>query len=379
MSLNNFEQFKQIVNEKKHILITFKKRADGDAIGAALAIKKVLEQNGKKIDIVCDDFKIEKKYAFLTGIKDIKNALLDLHKFIISIDIKDTGINELSYDIKENNLRIFVSPKKGFLSKEKIKTSQTDFKYDLIIVLDTSELYLLANIYNKNEDFFYTTPIINIDHKSTNEYFGHLNIIDLPASSTSEIIYKLFEKIYPEFLTAEIAEILLTGIIHGTNSFKNKKVNPNTLAIAGKLVDLGADREKIIKNLYQTKDISTFKLWGIILNNLQYDKENDLVWSILTREDFKKTDADRKDLENIIDEIIVTSPEAKYILLLFENENNEIEGKLKILPAHHATEIMKKYNAVGDENDANFIIKNSSIKKAEEEILQHIKNEIKKN
>jgi hypothetical protein len=53
--------------------------------------------------------------------------------------------------------------------------------------------------------------------------------------------------------------------------------------------------------LYQTKDISTFKLWGIILNNLQYDKENDLVWSILTREDFKKTDADRKDLEKISD------------------------------------------------------------------------------
>lgn len=378
MSQHNFEQFKRLIDDKKNILITFKKKADGDAIGSSLALKKILEQLNKKVEIVSDEFKIENRYLFLHDVSKIKDSLTDLHKFIINVNIKNTGVSELSYDIKDEMLRIFISPKKGFIAKEQIKATQTDFKYDLIIILDTAELALLGNIYKNNEEFFYKTPTINIDHKSSNEYFGHLNIIDLPASTTAEIVYKIIENNYKELFTKEIAENLLTALIQGTNSFKNKKVNPNTLNIASNLVNFGADREKIIKNIYQTKNISTFRLWGITLSNLQYDKENNLVWSLLTRDDFKRTGANKEDLKTIIEELIITSPDAKYILILFENENEEIEGKLKILPSHHATEIMKKYGAVGDENDSTFIIKNSNLKKAEEEILKHLKNEIRK-
>jgi phosphoesterase RecJ-like protein len=378
MSLHNFEQFKRLVDDKKNILITFKKKADGDAIGSSLALKKILEQIGKKVDIVSDEFKIENKYLFLHNVSQIKESLDDLHKFIININIKNTGISELSYDIKDENLRIFISPKKNFITKEQIKTAQTDFKYDLIIVLDTTDLNLLENVYKNNEDFFYKTPIINIDHKSSNEYFGHLNIIDLPASTTAEIVYKIIEKYYKEFFNKEIAENLLTALIQGTNSFKNKKVNPSTLSIASELVNFGADREKIIKNIYQTKNISTFRLWGITLSNLNYDRDSNIVWSILTRDDFKRTGANKEDVKTIIEELIITSPDAKYILILFENENEEIEGKLKILPSHHATQIMKKYGAIGDENDTTFRIKNGNLKQVEEEVVKHLKAEIKK-
>lgn len=378
MSLHNFEQFKRLVDDKKNILITFKKKADGDAIGSSLALKKILEQIGKKVDIVSDEFKIENKYLFLHNVSHIKESLDDLHKFIININIKNTGISELSYDIKDENLRIFISPKKNFITKEQIKTAQTDFKYDLIIVLDTTDLNLLENVYKNNEDFFYKTPIINIDHKSSNEYFGHLNIIDLPASTTAEIVYKIIEKYYKEFFNKEIAENLLTALIQGTNSFKNKKVNPSTLSIASELVNFGADREKIIKNIYQTKNISTFRLWGITLSNLNYDRDSNIVWSILTRDDFKRTGANKEDVKTIIEELIITSPDAKYILILFENENEEIEGKLKILPSHHATQIMKKYGAIGDENDTTFRVKNSNLKQVEEEVIKHLKAEIQK-
>lgn len=378
MSLHNFEQFKRLVDDKKNILITFKKKADGDAIGSSLAFKKILEQIGKKVDIVSDEFKIENKYLFLHNVSHIKESLDDLHKFIININIKNTGISELSYDIKDENLRIFISPKKNFITKEQIKTAQTDFKYDLIIVLDTTDLNLLENVYKNNEDFFYKTPIINIDHKSSNEYFGHLNIIDLPASTTAEIVYKIIEKYYKEFFNKEIAENLLTALIQGTNSFKNKKVNPSTLSIASELVNFGADREKIIKNIYQTKNISTFRLWGITLSNLNYDRESNIVWSILTKDDFKRTGANKEDVKTIIEELIITSPDAKYILILFENENEEIEGKLKILPSHHATQIMKKYGAIGDENDTTFKVKNSNLKQVEEEVIKHLKAEIQK-
>jgi len=190
----------------------------------------------------------------------------------------------------------------------------------------------------------------------------------------------LLKDIKEEFIDLNVANALLTGIIAGTNSFKKDKVRPQTLKAAGGLVDLGADRSFIIKNLYQTKSISTFKLWGAALTNLQHDEKYDLVWTTLTRDDFVRSGAKKEELYTIIDEIITTSPDAKFILLLHEypedKDNGHVEGILRILPAHNATEMMKKFNAQGDDDQTTFIIKGKSLKEVEEEIVKHIKSEI---
>ena len=152
------------------------------------------------------------------------------------------------------------------------------------------------------------------------------------------------------------------------------------MQVASKLVDLGADRAFIIKNLYQTKSIATFKIWGSVLSHLKEDKETNFVWSTITRDDFTRSGANKEDLNNIIDELITTSPSAQFVLLLHEDQKdtNKISGTLRIIPQHHATEIMKKYNAEGDENETKFNIIGKSLGEVEEEIVKHIKSEIKK-
>lgn len=84
----------------------------------------------------------------------------------------------------------------------------------------------------------------------------------------------------------------------------------------------------------------------------------------------------------IVDELITTSPDAKYILVLHEHVNNghngSIEGTLKILPAHSAVDVMKQYQAQGDEEMASFKIEGKKLHEAEEEIIAHIKEQIKK-
>ncbi|HAT03638.1 MAG TPA: hypothetical protein DCS29_02555 [Candidatus Magasanikbacteria bacterium] len=380
MALNQIEQINKLLEEKKNILIAFKKHLDGDAIGSAIALKLFLEQMNKRVDIVCDDFALPIQYAFLKRSKDIKNKIGDLHQFIITLDIEKTGLSELSYDTKENKLRIFITPQEGYLTPTHVKTSQTEFKYDLIITVDTPDLASLGNVYTNHEDFFYATPIINIDHKSINEHYGAINAIDLPASSSSEIVYNLLHEIKGEYINRHVANALLAGIISGTNSFKKKKVRPQTLNVAGKLVDLGADRSFVIKNLYQTKTIATFKLWGTALSNIEHDKEHNIVWTTLTREDFIRAGAKAEDLNTIVDELITSAPDAQFILLLHENPDNpnDIHGTLRILPAHHATQIMSKYQAQGDEDEATFKITGKNLKDVEEEIVAHIKSEIRK-
>ncbi|MFA6427753.1 MAG: DHH family phosphoesterase [Candidatus Magasanikbacteria bacterium] len=379
MALDKIEQITQLIESKKNILITFKKHWDGDALGSALALKLFLEQMEKRVTVVCDGFVLPSKFSFLHKSLSVKSQIGDLHQFIINLDIAQSGLSELSYDIKDNKLRIFITPKEGYITKEQITTSQTEFKYDLIITVDSPDLHSLEKLYTGNEDFFYQTPIINIDHKSSNENFGHINIIDLPASTSSEIIYHTLKQLKPEFITKEIAVALLTGIITGTNSFKKKKVRPQTLVAASELVDLGADRGFIIKQVYQTKTIATFKLWGAALSHLEHDPKHKMVWTTLTREDFSRCGASTEDLPAIIDELITTSPDAELILLLHEHPTEpHIEGMLRIIPAFHATEVMKKYHAQGDEDDTTFKVSGKNLKEVENEIVAHIKSEIAK-
>lgn len=379
MGLQTIQQVIRTLEDKKNLLITFRKGANGDAIGSSLALKLFLEQLGKKAHIACDGFVLSDRFVFLKGSEAITPSLGALHQFVITMDISKNGLSNLKYDVKDEKLRLFITPKNGYFGKDLIRTSQTEFKYDAILMVDTPNLLALGDIYTHNEEFFFKTPIINIDHKSSNELFGHINLVELPASTSSEVVYEFLNAYKPENITAPVAQALLTGIIAGTNSFKNKKVRPYTLSIASKLVELGADRAHIVKQLFETKSVSTFRLWGTALSHLTYDAAHGIISTTITRDDFVRANARVEDLSMIINELIAFSPDARIILVLYENPtetNGTIHGMLKIIPNFHATEIMKKYEAVGDEDDATFTVSGRGLKDVEEEVIRHLKERI---
>jgi len=379
MGLYVIQQVIRTLQDKKNVLITFKKDSHGDAIAASLALKLFLEQLGKKVHIACDGFVLPDRFTFVAGSESISSSLGSLHQFVITLDISKNGLSNLKYDVQDERLRLFITPKNGFYNKDLIRTSQTEFKYDAVIVLDTPTLAALGDVYTNNEEFFFKTPIINIDHKNSNELFGHINLVELPASTISEIVYELLNAHKPELITSDIAQALLAGIIAGTNSFKDKKVRPYTLTVASKLVELGADRAYIIEQLFQTKSIGTFKLWGAALTHITYDSVHGIVSTTITRDDFVRANARVEDLSMIINELIAFSPDARIIVVLYENPNDTngtVHGMLKMIPNFHATEIMKKYEAVGDEDDATFSISGTPLKEAEEQIIRHLKKAI---
>ncbi|MEK7725095.1 MAG: DHH family phosphoesterase, partial [Acidobacteriota bacterium] len=229
-------------------------------------------------------------------------------------------------------------------------------------------------------NLFFKTPIINIDHQIVNEHFGQINIIDSTKSSTAEILFEILCEWKEELIDAEISTILLSGIISQTKSFKADSIKPHTLATAGKLITMGADREKIIQNLYRTRTIPMLKLWGHALIHMQSDKNLKLVWSTLTRDDFIRCGAQENDLKDIIDELINNSPEAKITLLLHEHTNNQetvIHGILNTDKNFDAKKILAKYNPAGTNTNASFLIKGKTLKETEEEIVNHLRTVLK--
>jgi len=374
--LTDFQQLHHLITDSRQILLVLDINRTDDDIASALAMRVFLEKQSKQVEVASVDFKAPTRLRFLPGLEEIKPQLSGLQKFTIKVDVSKAKIETLSYEVKDNWLSIYLNPTQGTITKDDLRTAQSDYKFDLIISIGARDLESLGEIFLHNTDLFYKTPIINIDHQTSNEHFGQVNMVDTTASSNSEVIYKIIQQLGESFFEEKIASCLLTGLISQTHSFKSANVTPNTLNIAGKLMNLGADREKIIRHLYRTRSIAALKLWGEGLSRLQTDKNIGLVWTTLTREDFVRAGAIEADLQGIIAELIDTSPEAKIILILHEPKENgakTIQGILSVDKQYNALEMLRQFNPKGNKKTASFVVENKTLKEAEETVLEAIK------
>ena len=171
MALSDFEQLTKIVTDSKYILLVFNSPHNGDAIASALALKRYFVKEQKQADIACSGFIMPKNLKFLPESDTVQSELAHLQKFIIKVDVSKAPIDTLSYDVKDNWLSIYLTPKHGAITRNELRTAQTTFRYDLIITLGVPDLESLGDIFLNNTDLFYKTPIVNIDHQADNERY----------------------------------------------------------------------------------------------------------------------------------------------------------------------------------------------------------------
>ncbi len=394
--LTQEQQIFEQIKKAKNILITFTKTWNGDAVASALAFALFLKKMDKNVDIIAEknennNFITQtpsRVFSFLPSFHEIKNSIDNLRKFIISLDITNAKVSQIKYKVEEGNtLNFIISPKEGFFTEDDISSSSSGFKYDLIITLDTPDLESLGKIYDNDTEFFYKTPIINIDHHSDNEEFGQINLVELTSVSTSEILFKLFEKYSRDMIDEDIATCLLAGIISETKSFKTPNITPTTLLTTSQLISMGARREEIVNNLYRSRNLNVLKLWGRVLAKLKGDLNDKLIWSTLPNEDFTKTGSKEDDLNDVVEELIVNIPHAKIIVIIYEslaedkNGNNENNKKTNVIVYSvkniNSVDLIKEYNANGTKRIAHATL-NKPIQEAEKGIIENIKNKLEK-
>lgn len=374
VALNETQQLTRLIEFAKHILLVFNPRQNADAACAALAWKRWLEKQHKQTDVVADNFILPKNLHFVAGAEQIQPQISNLQKFILKVDVSNVKIDTISYDIKDGWLSVYLTPKHGIITKNELRTAQSGMKYDLIIAINAQDLESLGNVFLSNTDLFYKVPVINFDNHPANEHFGHINFIDIAAASVSEIVYKIMTQISASHIDADIATVILAGIISKTQSFRTGSVTPNTLNIASQLINFGADREKIVKHLYRAKSISYLKILGQALARLEIDLKTELVWTTITREDFSRTGAAEEELKELMDELTANSPEAKAVLLLFENTRgeNKVHGWLRANKQCDAKTLLESFQPEGNKKTASFALANKTIKEAELEAVEKI-------
>lgn len=220
-------------------------RPDGDSIGSALALSLALKNLGKKVDVVCDDA-VPSRFFFLDECKSIKNTLDGEYSALVAIDCADV-----------------------------------------------SRLGSFSDVYLKHKNTF------NIDHHVSNDRYAKYNYV-CDRSSNCENIFDIINEMGAE-ITPEIANLLATGVMTDTGSFKHKNVTPQTLFTAGKLKEYGADLNSIYFHMFASQTKARAKLFGLTMSRIRYFHNDRFAVATVTMEDIEKCGAQPDQTEGFID------------------------------------------------------------------------------
>ncbi len=231
-----------VLRQGEKFLVCSHSRPDGDAVGSVLAMGMLLEQMGKRADLVTSD-SVPSIYRWLPGAGGLRHAL------------------------------------------------RVHGPYDAVILLecDGLERARLRGL----EDFI----LINIDHHISGREYAQLNWIDYGAASVGELVYRLV-KAAGATMTQEMATCLYTTLLTDTGGFTYGSVRASTFELARELVVAGADPVAIAREVCFSIPTSKVLLLGAALSNLK--REGRLAWLWVSHQDMVRTCAAEEDCEGIV-------------------------------------------------------------------------------
>jgi bifunctional oligoribonuclease and PAP phosphatase NrnA len=144
--------------------------------------------------------------------------------------------------------------------------------------------------------------VINIDHHHDNTRFGDINLVDVEASCTAEIIYDL-ALLLDAKITAEMASALYVGLITDTGKFMYENTNAHTHRVAAALIDAGVDVDDTYRRLYEHVPVEKLRLVSRALDGIQLRCGDRLAVSNITAADYEATGAGEEMTEGVIDHL----------------------------------------------------------------------------
>ncbi|MCJ7680821.1 MAG: DHH family phosphoesterase [Candidatus Aminicenantes bacterium] len=234
------------IRSSRRIVLTSHLRPDGDSLCTSIALSMMLRSMGKEADIINFD-----------------NTPFP---FIHFEDIKRIQIGTIPPDT-----------------------------YDLAILLEC------ANVSRSGHDTLQNTPIINIDHHHSNDYYADINWVEPEAPAVACLAYKL-GKALNVALSPEMANHMYCGIVSDTGSFQFSNTNSQAFEVCHHLVMEGADPVKVSARLFHNNPPEKIILLGRILSSLRLNDEGNI--AVISM--FKK-DLDSLKLQNEIDTEDITT------------------------------------------------------------------------
>lgn len=371
MTLSPQEQLKNQIDAAEEILILTAEKPTRDAVAASWAMAHLFKSLGKKPAVL--QMNVDDSFSYLAPPEKMESEIKGARDFVLSFDTKRNKITDFRTENKIDSFDIYITPEKAAIDPRDFSFIPAKFKYDLVIVLGCQSLESLGSLSEKNSDLFFEVPIANIDSASTNENFGQINLVDITASSISEILAGLFRNIWEDQAGKDIAQCLLTGLVAATHNFQSKNTTPQTFLSASWLIEKGADQQEIVRNLFKTHSFSFMKLWGRVMARLQWDEKLKIAWSTLSLEDFVQSRTKPEELPLVLEKVKDNFAAGKYFAILY----SETLGRSVALVRNNDSESLKSLQKLlGGEIKQNYLeitFEGKNILEAEKELLEKLK------
>lgn len=323
MKKNEGETFANLIKKSAHIGIVSHNSPDGDCLGSQIALGYALQKLNKDI------------FLFNEG------PIPDFLSFMT------TDIN--------------------FLKSEHLE-KQTE----VLIFVDCAEPQRtgFAELLSTNKAGM---VVVNIDHHLSNTLFGDLNIIEVEAAATAEIIFELINNMAIPF-DKEIASNLFYAISMDTGSFLYDNITAKTFAISSELISRGADVQKLRLEYYENISLSRMELLKAGLENLKLSQNGKLAWVYITDSLNKKLGLSAEDSEGVVNYLKSLSG-VEVALLIKEQPNGDIKLSLRSRGDFDVNAFAREYGGGGHKKAAGCTIfspRDNTIPKLVEELEKRL-------
>ncbi len=142
--------------------------------------------------------------------------------------------------------------------------------------------------------------MLNVDHHHDNTRFADVNLVDVDASSTAEIVFDICRRLGVD-VTESIAQALYVGLITDTGQFMYENTDARTHRVAAELIESGVDVNGTFRRLYERVPEAKLKLIARALGRIDRRLDGALSATYLSADDYAATGADETLTEGIID------------------------------------------------------------------------------
>ena len=194
-------------------------------------------------------------------------------------------------------------------------------QFDVFICLDSGDI---DRIEKAGKLFLGARKSICIDHHVSNSGFGDVFHVEPEASSTCEILTRLFED---EYMDTDVARALYTGIAHDTGVFRYSCTGPDTFIALSKLVKYDFDGSKITDETFYQKTYMQNQLLGRSLLESILFMDGKCIASSIDRRAMDFYGATGKDLDGIVNQLQITKGVE---VAIFMHEIGTLEYKVSL-------------------------------------------------
>jgi phosphoesterase RecJ-like protein len=226
---------------------------DGDGLGSGLAIQRALEPLGTKVTLVTEA-PVPPVYSFLPGYDSI------------------------------------VVLRKG----------ETVPPAELVVALDAGAPDRLGRVLSERPP---GARIVNIDHHVSNSGYGDLSWIDPAAAAVGEQAFLLLRE-GGYAIDPLSATCLLVALVTDTGRFCYSSTTPRTLEIAAELVRLGAEPDRLQRELYASVPFSVLRLRARAADAIEVRSKGRVAILTLPYGYGRDLGVDEEDVKDLIDVLI---------------------------------------------------------------------------